>query len=430
MIPSTGMVLRWKHVLLGLAIRELLAPFTGHPYDFELWARLGVYMQSLGNPYTGLYYYPGISFWPKPLIGSISYPPLAAFIFAVTYRLYVVLGEPSRFLYYLMLKQPMVLSDIGIAFLLAKILLSSNNRDLARTSSIIWLYFPFGIIVSSVWGALDPLALFLTLLAIYYMLESKYLISAFSLGVAILLKTIPVVALPAFLMQLRPDLRSGYRYAVISLAIPTVGTLVPIFLLNWGFKGAIDNFSFQVSLPSPGAMSFLGAFFKMLSLSGPLARIAGMLWIPATLVAYAYVYYRRPPLISSILVSLLVFSVSRQFLPEQWALYPAALLLAMINKSNLRHFLGISISACAFLVVNNNSLVSFLAPILGDLATSYTIPVLYYPIVRNLTLIITAGLFSAEALLTVAKRESFIWSIIAAASANFKTTLPDCMRNV
>jgi len=127
---------------LGLAIRELLAPWTGHPYDFEIWTRLGFYMQNLVNPYGRLPYVQGLSFSPYATTGSISYPPFSAFIFALTYRLYALLGEPSRFLYYFLLKQPMVWADIGSAVVLAKIILLSGDARSARTALLVWLYFP------------------------------------------------------------------------------------------------------------------------------------------------------------------------------------------------------------------------------------------------------------------------------------------------
>jgi hypothetical protein len=36
----------------GLAIRETFASFTGHPFDFELWLRLGYYTSLGHDPYT------------------------------------------------------------------------------------------------------------------------------------------------------------------------------------------------------------------------------------------------------------------------------------------------------------------------------------------------------------------------------------------
>ncbi len=420
----------WKHVFLGLLIRELLAPFTGHQYDFEIWARLGVYMQSLQNPYTGLPYYPGISFAPTPLTGSISYPPLSAFIFALTYRLYLALGEPSRFLYYFLLKQPIVLSDVAVAIVLFRIITISKSPDLGRTGLLIWLYFPFGILVSSVWGALDPIALLLTLLAVYYFVTSKQVASASLLGLAIFLKPIPLVALPVLLMQLGTGLNRKLRYAVISLVIPAVGTLAPVLLLNWGFVGIFRNFSFQVAIPSYGALSILRVLSLLPSIPGAVHFLIGVFWIPALLIAYVYILQRKLPLLQGLMVVFSVFSISRPFLSEQWAIYPLALLLTMLSKPSLQHFIGLATSATGFLIANNTLLVSFLSP-LSVVFYNWNVYVdnlSPYVLARTVALSIFASLYFAETLLTLLGKRSLVYKALIGASTRLRVQLPTTVR--
>lgn len=421
-----------KHLVLGLLIREVLAPFTGHPYDFEIWARLGVYMQNLGNPYTVLPYYQGVSFAPQALTGSISYPPLPAFIFALTYRVYLVLGEPSRYLYYFLLKQPMVLSDIGVAILIARITVLNRGPVAARMAFIVWLYLPLTILVSSVWGALDPVALFLTMLAAYYLLNSKLTASACSLGFAIFLKTMPIVALPVFLVQLGSPLNRRIQYSAVSLGIPAFGTLAPLFLLKWGVGGIFANFSFQVDIPSTGAMSLLGQTLNISGFSGVAGLLAGALWIPILLLSYRWINKKQLDVLQAVLVSFLVFSLSRPFLPEQWALYPTAFLLTMIDGNNLRHFLGLSITATMFLVANNTWLVRFLSPVSTyfyswDIYTNNLSP--YAPL-RMIVLLITSSLFFAEGLLTILGRESIIYRAFETLSANLSIRTPIVLRSL
>ncbi len=385
-------------------------------------------MQSLGNPYTGLFYYPGISFAPRPLIGSISYPPLSAFIFGLTYRLYLLLGEPSRYVYYLLLKQPMVLSDIAIAIVIAKIVLISKSQDTAKFISLIWLYLPFGIIVSSVWGALDPVALLLLLLATYEMLTSRPVLSAVFLGLGIFLKTIPVIALPLLLIQV-VGVNRKLRYAGISLAIPTLGTLAPIFILNWGLKGILDNFSFQVDSPSDGAMSLVGQLFQISKVSGVSQQVVAIIWIPTLIMSYIYIYHRRPSLLSGLLISTLSFSLSRVFLPEQWALYPSALLLTLADKTSLKHFLGVSISSTAFLIANNTWLIRFLTPISASFYTwTPFVSSAAYVVGQAAIVLAMSGLFFAEATLIVTGRESIVCKAMINMSANLKIQLPNWLR--
>ncbi len=412
-----GTRLPFRHIALGLAIRELLAPWTGHPYDFEIWTRLGFYMQNLANPYRTLPYVQGLSFSPSAIVGSISYPPFSAFIFALSYRLYTLLGEPSRFLYYFLLKQPMVWADIGAAVVLAKIILLSGDARSARTALLVWLYFPLGIVISSMWGQLDPISLFLTLLTMYYFLASKWLASAAMLGLAIYLKTLPIVLLPVFLMQARTSRKIRLGYSLISLVIPVAGTLVPAQEFNWGYVGMYNNFSFQVAIPSTGAMSALGLYIA-LPLSNLAHYVVGSIWIPVLLFTYVYIWTRRLPLVHGLLIAILAFSISRPFLPEQWSLYPLAFLLLVQTRENLGHFLGLAVTSTAFLATNNTLLVSFFEPISTGAFNwnNFINNQSSYVALRVAIMSLLALLYFTESLLVVLGRESIVHRAIISAT--------------
>jgi hypothetical protein len=349
-----------KYLLIGLVIREALSFWTGHTYDFEIWVRLGFYMQHLGNPYTTLPYVQGLSFAPYPLTGSISYPPLSAFIFASIYKLYFSTGVTSRFLYYFLLKQPMVLSDLAAGLFLARIALRSLGDESARRIFMIWMLFPYAIIVSSVWGALDPIALFLILASVYYFQQGRMIASGITLGLAIYLKTLPVIALPVLLMQPRSGIRDGLQLSSLSLLIPFLGTIVPAVGLGWGFTGLFNNLSYQVAIPAYGALSAFGPL-GLLPIPSWGRSVTGLIWLPALLLAYYYIEKRRFGLIEGLMTAFLVFSVSRPFLPEQWAIYPLAFLL--LSRNSIGNFVGLALAGFSGLVANNTLLVKFFSPI-------------------------------------------------------------------
>jgi hypothetical protein len=406
-----------RHLAIGLIIRELLAPWTGHPYDFEIWTRLGYYMQTLSNPYTVLPYVPGLSFAPFARTGSISYPPFSAFIFGLIYRAYFLLGSPSRFLYYFLLKQPMVFADIGVAIVLARTIQLTGDTRQAKTAFLVWLYLPLGIVVSSIWGQLDPLSLLLSLLAVYYFLRSKWVPSAVTLGLSIYLKTLPVVFLPVFLLQAQTRPRTKLGYSIVSISIPLLGTLLPIVAFNWGIQGVYNNFSFQAAIPRTGAMSFLGQVHVLPSLLSLVHPITGIVWMPVLLAAYAYIWKRHLPLVQGLLIAILAFSISRPFLPEQWSLYPLALLLLVASQTNLGHFIGLTVSATGFLLANNNLLVRFFTPVSvaafnWDLYAPYQPP---YGTVRDLFIVTMSFLYFTESLLILLQRESIVHRFIISA---------------
>jgi len=68
-------------MLTGLLIRELFAAWTGHPWDLEVWVRVGKHVALGGNPYTILHPDPMLSFSPFGDMESIGYPPLSAYFF-------------------------------------------------------------------------------------------------------------------------------------------------------------------------------------------------------------------------------------------------------------------------------------------------------------------------------------------------------------
>jgi hypothetical protein len=404
-----------KYLLIGLVIREALSFWTGHTYDFEIWVRLGFYMQHLGNPYTTLPYVQGLSFAPYPLTGSISYPPLSAFIFASIYKLYLSTGVTSRFLYYFLLKQPMVLSDLAAGLFLARIALRSLGDESARRIFMIWMLFPYAIIVSSVWGALDPIALFLILASVYYFQQGRMIASGITLGLAIYLKTLPVIALPVLLMQPRSGIRDGLQLSSLSLLIPFLGTIVPAVGLGWGFTGLFNNLLYQVAIPAYGALSAFGPL-GLLPIPSWGRSVTGLIWLPALLLAYYYIEKRRFGLIEGLMTAFLVFSVSRPFLPEQWAIYPLAFLL--LSRNSIGNFVGLALAGFSGLVANNTLLVKFFSPIsVAAFNWEFNINNLSafaYP--RAMIIFLLAGAFLLESALTLTGRPSLVFQTLSSVS--------------
>jgi hypothetical protein len=404
-----------KYLLVGLVIREVLSFWTGHTYDFEIWVRLGFYMQHLGNPYTTLPYVQGLSFAPYPLTGSISYPPLSAFIFASIYKLYLSTGVTSRFLYYFLLKQPMVLSDLAAGLLLARIALHSLGDEHARRIFKIWMLFPYAIVVSSVWGALDPIALFLILASVYYFQGGRTILSGVTLGLAIYLKTLPLIALPVLLMQPKSSFRDMLQLSSLSLSIPLLGTLVPAAGLGWGFNGMFNNFSYQIVIPDFGALSAFSPL-GLLPLPAWARSVTGLIWLPALLLAYFHIDKHRLGLTEGLMTTFLVFSVSRPFLPEQWAIYPLAFLL--LSRSTIGNFVGLSIAGFVALLSNNTLLVKFFTPVsVAAFNWEYAVNNLSpYGYPRALITFVFAGIFLLESALTLSGRPSLTFQALSSVS--------------
>ena len=397
-----------KHLAIGLLIREILAPFTGNPYDFEIWVRLGYYMTGLGSPYQKLSYAPGLSFNIVPTIGSIGYPPLSAFLFGLIYETYLLLGAESRYLYYFLMKQPIIISDIGVAAMLAKILTLSGDHSSARTASLVWLYLPLSIIVSSIWGALDPITLFLVLSSVYVYIAGRKLSSSLLLGLSIFLKIIPIIFLPVLFIQRGMSARRKLQYAFVSLGIPLFGTLAPVIGLSWGFPGLVSTLAYQAALPGYGEMSILHPL-TLVATPRIIQVLTGLLWVPALCATYYYIYKRQLGLIDAFLLSIIVFSISRPFLPEQWAIYPLAFILIIQGHANWGHFVGLGLVSTLFLLTNNVLLVLFIGPVWsGALPLGHAI-FNSHAIAFHVLDSLLAGLFFVESSLLMSKRESLVY---------------------
>ena len=399
-----------KPLLAGLAIREILAPFTGHPFDFEIWVRLGAYIQSGANPYSLLPYVPNLSFAPYPSMTSISYPPLPAIIFGATYSFYQLLGSPSSLLYYFLLKQPMVVSDLLIAVLLYKLILLRGDASWARRVATFWIFLPLTIIVSAMWGALDPPALLLVLASLYALETERPLMSAGLLGLAIYLKLMPIILLPVFLITAALPARTKALFTGVAIAVPIAGSAIPFYLLGWSFSGIFSAVSYQGSLPGFGGMGIFNVLSLIKVPSGALAFLLSVLWLPALIAAYAYAYIRKAGLAEALLIAVLLFSVFRTVMPEQWAIYPLALLLLLGGRENWVHALAVSATATAYLLVNNVLLVRFFSPI-SIAAYNWDVFVdnsSQFAVVRYALLLAISTFFSAEALSVALRKNSIL----------------------
>jgi hypothetical protein len=401
-----------KPLLVGLAIREVLAPWTGHPFDFEIWVRLGVLALSGANPYTLLPYTPHLSFATYSFMTSISYPPLPAFIFAATYGVYQLFGSPSAFLYYFLLKQPMVISDLLVAVLLFRLISLKGETNRAQKVARLWIYFPFAIIISAMWGALDPIALLLILTSLYAFEIKKPYLSAGLLGLAIYLKLMPIIFLPLFLISSVLLMRKKVVFATIALGIPLIGTIAPFYLLGWDFSGIYNAVSYQGTGPGFGGIGVFNALSLISLRSGFLTMFLSLIWLPALLAAYAYTYVKKAQLPEALLVTALLFSIFRTTMPEQWALYPIAFLLLIGNRENRTHALALAGVATAFLLVNNFLLVRFFSPVSLDAFTwdQFVDTASVFSELRYAIMLVLSTFFSAEALSVVIGRHSFLSS--------------------
>ncbi len=364
-------------VLAGALIREILAPFTGHPFDFEIWLRLGYYVSMGEDPYKSTFPIANLSMPGSGYLPSIGYPPIWPLLLAGIYKLYAFIGYNNRFFYYFLLKQPMVISDIIDSLLIYKILLPISGRTRAFRASGFWLLSPFTIIISSVWGMFDQMILMLVLTSV--MLLPKTARSALSEALGILLKLIPLLYVLVLSFAQRTRTRIA-AYLSLTLGVSVIFALLPYVIFpNWSVSSLYGT-GVSVAGTVGNSMNYWVILYVVSlgrtvpSQAFPIISVLSYIWIPAVIIASVFCIQKSkgklddPKYLSlSIVFITLVFFLTRSQINEQYLTYFLGFGLidyyAISSSDRRRLFHAIWIDATAFLVANNAYMVRFLDPI-------------------------------------------------------------------
>src|SRR3989441_3736033 len=221
-------------LLIGLAIREAFRFWAGHPYDLEVWLRNAYFVSQGANPYTAYFPpAPGLScaFLTQPL-GGVGSLPLWPLIVAGLSRFYVVIPGANRFVLSSLLKQPPILADVLLGFLMHRaIVRCRGNGEVALRGLKFWMLFPYAIIISAIWGMFDAMVAVL----IFAFLLSTDAVKGYALiGLGILLKWLPLIYIPYYVFRERGARRLG---GGISCAVVFGLTVLIFYVTGWGYVG-------------------------------------------------------------------------------------------------------------------------------------------------------------------------------------------------
>ncbi|MDA4128721.1 MAG: hypothetical protein OK422_04640 [Thaumarchaeota archaeon] len=396
-------------LLIGLGIRESLSFWTGHPFDFEIWVRLGYYVSKGFDPYRTTGPIASLSIPGTGLLPSIGYPPLWAFMQAVVYDFYSALGIDSRFLYYFLIKQETVIGDVAVAYLIFLLVKRWASVSDAQRACAFWMFCPFTIIISSVWGMFDQLVLVFVLFALLSLNHSSR--SSLSEGVGILLKGIPIIFLPALAWGQHSRVKR-VGYVLLALGLAAVAALVPYLVYSdWKISALLATGTDVVNKVS-NSMNYwvipyvLSANSLLPAGAAAALSAAGYVWVGAILLAYAFCFWGVKPkditdryLIPVLSFATLVFFLTRGSINEQYATYFIAFgLLERYSLGHLRSrlFNGVWVSALGFLLVNNAYMTRFFSPLsidfthLNDMLVSGFLGDIRYGLLISLGLSFTA----------------------------------------
>jgi len=359
-------------LILGVAVREVFSFWTGHPFDFETWVRIGYWVPRGLSPYHALPLAPGLSFandFDPTSTANIGYLPFWPLLLAGVYGLYSLVGFGDRFVYYFMIKQPIIFADVLLAFLLY-LYVRRSNPGMAPKVLALWLFSPFTIILSAVWGMFDSMAMLFVMIAL--LAPAGKARSAWE-GVAIFVKSIPVL----YVLPLSYAREKKVANLLIALGVPVLATLAVVVIAGWplgSFTATLGSTLGKSGIPLSlwGTWSYLNTLGIVSDATfQAVFGWGGYLWVPAVVVASLlafrwFGFSTDRGVVHSLLVITLTFLLVRGQVNEQYVIYLLALLLidaALWSPKRMRLFYAISAVIIAAVVTNNLLLIRFLAPV-------------------------------------------------------------------
>lgn len=359
-------------LLAGLMVREALSFWTGHPFDTEIWIRNAYFVSHGQNPYSSfLSPVPGLSFaYLQVELPSVGYLPIWSLLVAGLYDLYSLAPNASRFVFYFLIKQPTILADVYLGWLIFR---SAERWGLSRDAATrllrYWMFFPYAIIISAIWGQFDSIV---AVLFLSFILSGRRVQRVLLLGLGMTLKWFPVIFVPFYAIRERFS-RKGLT--IVSLLVPAGVTLLIFTVMGWDYVG-VTSMAVSVSHGGGGgltAFNFLQSpgIVRILLGAPLLFFLLGYLWIPAIIVS-GYVAHHQFPndtpaeVNQALLLVVAVFYLTRWGVNEQYMMYlfPLFLIDTAIWHPDRRQLYGLlSFVTVCYVLVNNDLLVRFLGPI-------------------------------------------------------------------
>ena len=225
--------------LIGLAIRFVLAPFFGHPYDLRIFMAVSWAVANGISPYSQYVLQEIFQDMSNPqLYGSfygIGYPPSWGLVLGLMYQFSSLINPNDIYTLVLSLKIPIIVSDLVTSLVLYKIVKLKLNKQTAFKAFCLYQLCPFTIVIGAVWGMFDVLVFLLSLLSAYLLLE-KFEWSLISLAVACSLKPYPIVLAPLysiFIYKQTNSLKKGLGYSFGVTGLLSLITMIPMAIFKW-----------------------------------------------------------------------------------------------------------------------------------------------------------------------------------------------------
>jgi hypothetical protein len=322
-------------MVVATAVYLVIAPYTGQRYDIYFLASSGIRVLQHVNPFD-----PGPSnIYPSAL--KWAYPPLYAVYSAVSYQLYqlftgATLPSASSLIWpgymtstynvweafvpmtlptlVLFLKLPMVVSALGTAIQLRRM----TGR---KSAAVQWLLNPLVILVTAVWGQLDPIATFFALASLYSYNRNRPYHAYFLASMGAAVKLWPVLLIPMFLAG---SARREGRRAVkpVAAALPAAVASLGLYAAYGSLVQTLFVFVFARGIPTfAGRFTVNGLTWQqvLFALHSPPVPLFLILGIPLYLIILVHIYRKGDMDVARwLIVSILIFYLTYNYVNPQY----------------------------------------------------------------------------------------------------------------
>lgn len=258
---------------VGLFIRFLLMPISGH-WDLS---SLHFVASSLFQHGPFSFYYTDIAIYPP-----LTYLTLAFWQYLIRpfvasdFNLWLNTPIINEFFsihaprYFFLLKLMFIPFDLGIAYLLSKFGRSDKESKLL---SALWLFNPVVLYVVFMWGTIDVIPTFLTLLAMYLIVKRKNIWGFIFIGLGASFKMWPLLVLPYVVLSAYKEVKPRIKAFILGSA-PFLLLILPYLRIE-SFRSFVLA-SDRVSLIGNAGL-YIG--FMQWLLIYLLAYVLGLFWV-------------------------------------------------------------------------------------------------------------------------------------------------------
>ena len=336
------------------------AALLGQRYDMFFMISGGLHLLSGVNPFIKSANLLGTLKWTYPpyyliwstvsdfLSGTLTHTPIpnpSSLIFPEVrlgnyYDAWLGFVPGSLPVYYLLAKLPMILSVLGVYYLLVmKFKLQYNLTKL-------WLLNPFVILIGVVWGQLDVIAAFFMVLSVYYMAKGRSGMAILASTLGFWVKIFPVFIIPFILIE------SKHRLKDLGIAVISSVPALLIYFFSGNFVQEMEVMIYSRSVPTfNGIFNAQGLSWQVIVSRLGVEHFPPLflyLFLPFLVVLCVVYYYKRGNIVNYVIMEFLFFLITYNYADPQYLIVLIPLFL--INR-DIWNYMVFSVYPFVFVIL-------------------------------------------------------------------------------